>query len=143
MEQLTYEHQMKAKEIERIIQIAEDKIKRIYPTYSLVLICGRSSIDPAGLVQHLYECLKLPRNDRSRSTEYIIPRYAIMRHLVRDKGITLKNTGLIFGLDHSTVVNALTVFEGMMSVNDLGTRDLYENILNCSAEFEKIKPCSH
>lgn len=132
-----YEWKMKEEEIERIREIAEEKIKKINGKYSLrIEYKGVSCSNCIKLVDHIYETLCLPRDDKSRKPEYIIPRYAVMYYLVKFKRLLLKETGSIFGgLDHSTVLHANNVFKGMLQVNDCAARSLLDCVLASANSF--------
>jgi len=136
-------NQLKQLEIERIRKEAECKIKSIDSNLSLYIDfygINESHKKWYEMVNYICNKLDIEQQWNKRNIEYIIPKYALIYYCVRHKRFSLKQAGLIFGgRDHSTIHYAVKNFDNWLQVNDSGSRELLNKIIDAGLEFENEK----
>lgn len=67
---------------------------------------------------------------KSRLREAVLSRNMMCKFLREEEGLTLKHTGKLLGLDHTTVMYAIRTLNNDIETNFNGLRDKYHLLLN-------------
>lgn len=120
-------------EVNAIIAKAQKEVEKVTPFISVeIKLKSINKSEISDVINHIYQRLGLPRNDKSNDTRLVWIR-DIISYYLRDKGFTLMSIGQGFGgKDHSTIITSIE--RAKIALNE--NRANYQKLL---IEIEHLK----